>query len=84
MEELSKDQIKELLATERGRGPKVDLTTIRDISSWFKLNAILREEGCDNPNCTDPRTSPDRGRNVVVLIKGQHMCRYCFLEGWLL
>ena len=25
----------------------------------------------------------DRGKDVTVEVKGKHMCRYCFLDGWL-
>jgi hypothetical protein len=79
---ISRDAIKALLATTRSR-VKVDPTETRDITTWFQLNHHSREEGCENPDCTDPRKPDDRGRKIVVSVKGQMMCRFCFLAGWL-
>jgi hypothetical protein len=79
---LSQDAIKALLSTQRS-AKKVDPTETRDISTWFTLNHHSREEECDNPNCTDPRDPDDKGRKIVVSVKGQMCCRYCYLAGWL-
>lgn len=40
---------------------------------------------CWNPNCEDHKRdkATDRGTNVVVEVKGQYICRYCFLAGYL-
>jgi|SRR5215831_2557769 len=67
----------------RGRKPKVDVDN-RHITVWMKLNHTIRLEGCDNPDCNDPRITGDRGRNVVSQIHDKYMCRYCFLEGYML
>lgn len=85
---LTNDKIAELLTkTSTGRGPKGPVTEPRIPDVWFKLHAVIREEGCDNPECEDPRTKPEQGKtngtNIVVVIKEKHMCRYCFLAGWL-
>lgn len=78
---ISEDAVKALLASTRQS--KVDPTETRDISTWFTLNHHSREEECDNPDCIDTRKKGDRGRKIVVKVKGQFMCRYCFLDGWL-
>lgn len=75
-------------------------TNVRDIATWFALAPKTRSEveqgnavdmKCDNPNCVDPRPgqiSALTGKTIkhqfVVDINGQHVCRYCFLDGWLL
>jgi hypothetical protein len=84
--------------TRRVRGPKVDLTAIREINIWMKLPHHIcmpdcehrtlegnKSEGkaCWNPNCVDPRPPTDRGSNIVAQVRGQYVCRYCFLGGWL-
>jgi hypothetical protein len=80
---LNMDQIASIMSQSKGRGPTADPTEPRESVIWFKLDHIIREEGCDNPNCEDIRPSEDRGVNIVAKIKGKHMCRICFLGGWL-
>lgn len=72
----------ELNKPKGGRGPKQDPTEPRISVVWFRLPTKLSVK-CDNPNCTDPRPVNDKGRNVTVEVKGQRVCRYCFLGGWL-
>ena len=39
---------------------------------------------CWNPDCLDHTRKPDdRGMNMIVEVKGQWICRYCFLGGYL-
>lgn len=82
-----------------GGRTKADPTEPREVNVWFKLphhlctsdcehrtneNKQSREEkACWNPECADPRSEDDRGANVVAEIKGQWVCRYCFLAGYL-
>lgn len=80
---LDMDQIAAALTSGRSRGPKKDPTEPRETGTWFKLNHVMREEGCENPNCEDPRDKTDTGTRAVALIKDKYMCRYCFLAGWL-
>lgn len=87
--------IKELLATpKRGGGNRsgnarnkaANTLEPRDYATWYnpKLQLQIREEGCSNPNCKDPRPhATDYGTNIVAEFKGEFMCRYCFLDGWL-
>jgi len=77
------------------RGPKQENTSIRETNYWFKLDHHLCLPECEhraqsptgracwNPDCVDTRPSTDRGINIVYMIKGKMMCRYCFLSGWL-
>ncbi len=105
MSALNDDMIAQLLKedaeaaanpTTRGpHGPKIDLTTIREIPVWMKLNHHLCTPDCEhraqhtgdracwNPNCMDTRNPDDRGTNIVVLVKEQWICRYCFLGDYL-
>jgi hypothetical protein len=81
--ELTSDAIADLLvapSTGRKKGP---VTEPRIPDVWFKLNHHIREEGCDNEECADPRPRTNKGVNIVAEIKGKMMCRYCFLGGWL-
>lgn len=81
---LTNDQIASILANDKSRKAKKDPTEPRIIDTWFNLkNHRIREEGCDNPDCVDPRAEKTRGVNVVTEIQGKFMCRYCFLAGWL-
>lgn len=81
-----------------GGGTKVDQTEVREINVWFKLNHHLCGPDCEhraksptedhaacwNPNCVDTRDkTKDRGTSIVVLVKDQYICRYCFLSGYL-
>ena len=91
MPEISLDKIQALLkedaAKSRGGGGrrKVDPTTVRTLQSWMKLNRRIKEDGCDNPNCIDPRPKTDKGTSIVVFVKeDKAICRYCFLDGYLL
>ena len=89
-----------LAKPKRKKGKAGPDTNIRTIETWFALAPRVRDanvEGrkldatCDNPNCVDPRpgsisplTNEIIKHQFVVEIKGQQMCRYCFLDGWLL
>lgn len=82
----------------RGGGPRVDITLTRDLPTWYKLNHHFclsgchhREErphdgprACWNPNCVDPRDPGDKGTQALAEVKGQMICRFCFLDGYLL
>lgn len=88
---LTKEQIAELMALpkRRGGGGKrksgID-TSVRDHQTWFNLAQKMVDEEtrelivCENPDCGDPR---EGGGIIVTLINGKYMCRYCFLNGWL-
>lgn len=78
---LTPDQIRSLLSNTRS--PKGLSTEPREISVWYKQDHILRPEGCSNPNCADPRPHHDVGRQIVIKLGDEHMCRFCFLDGWL-
>jgi len=94
---LSDDKIRELLAKKNkprstggrtGTGTKKIDPNDRSYLAWFALNhSMLDSETnerthCSNPDCIDPR--PKEHGQIVVEVKGQKMCRYCFIEGWLL
>ena len=66
-----------------GKRTKADPTEVRELKVWFKLSHHIKEDGCDNPECVDPRPRGDKGTSVVVEVKGKSMCRYCFINGWL-
>jgi hypothetical protein len=61
----------------------------RSYKAWFALSQeIINKETnepmrCENPSCVDPRP-PVHGGQFVVEVNGKLMCRYCFVEGWLL
>ena len=95
---LSPEEIQKLLAMPqtRARTKKagVNLASVesRDFQTWFKLQHRLQDyatgEGmkCDNPNCNDPRvdrTSDTPVMQSIAMVCGQRMCRFCFLDGWL-
>lgn len=80
---LTQEEMAAALTSGRSRGPRKDPTEPRETGTWFKLNHTMREEGCENPQCEDPRDADDVGRKAVALIKEKYMCRYCFLSGWL-
>jgi hypothetical protein len=85
---LDMDTINKLLARpEQKRGPrqKKDVTEPREYKTWWGLRHVIREEGCDNPDCVDPRPKLNaNGKpNVTAEIKGKWLCRYCFLDGYL-
>jgi len=79
---------------------KEDITLNRDIRVWMKLshhfctpdcehrtasnNSSDGKRACWNPNCVDPRPTDDRGICAVAQVAGVYMCRFCFLDGWLL
>lgn len=81
-----------------GRGTKPDPTLVRDVVTWLKLNHhfCMKEcehrslpgnttgKACWNPNCVDPRLADDVGTNMVSPVRDQWICRYCFLDGYLL
>lgn len=81
------------------RGPRVDPTADRTIKTWFKLNhhmcgtdcehrqadGNVNHRACWNPDCSDPRDSDNpNSLRIVVEVKGQWICRYCFLTNYLL
>lgn len=69
------------------KGKKVDVND-RSYQAWFALNHMLIDHEtnemlfCDNPDCIDPRDKV-YGQTVVD-INGSKICRFCFVEGWLL
>ncbi len=83
---LSDDQIKALLTSEpKAKGPT---TEPRTIDVFYKLDHLMIDSGCENPNCADPRDHGDLGRKIVVNIpqalgNDTRICRFCFLEGYL-
>ena len=71
-----------LLASARA-SQKPDPTLTRDVTTWFRLNHHRKEDGCDNPDCSDPRPPTDKGRMIIIYLKGNKACcRFCFLAGW--
>jgi len=89
---LTPEQAKALLIEDAnksrgGRGgsrTKADPTQVRTIQVWFKLNHHISEEGCQNPDCNDPRPLKGVKVDIVADVKGKRICRYCFLDGYLL
>src|SRR5215831_2113446 len=79
--------------------PRVDPTEERTVNVWFKLNHHICLPDCEhramnpnsdgracwNPDCLDSTRQPgvDRGVNLVALVKGKWICRYCYLGGYL-
>lgn len=83
-EKLSAEKLADILSNSRTRGPKTDPTEPREYTTWFRLNHVIKEAGCENPDCEDPREKlTDKGTNIVAHVKGKYMCRYCFLAGWM-
>jgi len=87
---LTPEQAKALLIEDAnkprrtgGGRTKADPTEVREIAVWFKLSHHISETGCSNPNCVDPRPPTDKGTKIVTEVKGQMICRYCFLDGYL-
>jgi|SRR5215471_14477695 len=70
--------------TPRGARSKANLND-RSYQAWFKHDHILIKEKepvfCDNPDCIDVRDK--KYGQVVVDLNGTKMCRFCFIEGWL-
>jgi hypothetical protein len=82
-EKLNADQIAMIMASGR-QTKKADPTEPRNATTWFRLNHRILEEGCQNPDCADPRNKDsDRATNIVAEVKGKLICRYCFLDGYL-
>jgi len=80
---LSAEEAKFLLST-RAKGKGGPPTEPRTLAVWFKLDHVLWDDGCSNPNCVDntrPRSDP--GRRIVIKLDGEYVCRECFLHGWL-
>jgi hypothetical protein len=52
--------------------------------TWDKQEGHVGN-ACWNPNCEDHTRNKetDRGTNIVVEVKGQFICRYCYLAGYL-
>ena len=94
---LSPDQIKALLAVpaKKPRSKKTIDDSVRDHKTWFALKPKIHDDNlvdfkCDNPNCLDTRPAVvtamgnEIKKQYVVNVNGHNMCRYCFLDGWLL
>lgn len=95
---LTPEQIKRILTKPTRKSgakkSKID-NSVRDVTTWFALSAIIRDSmgndlKCDNPECVDPRpgkisplTHEEIRHQFVVEINGRQCCRYCFLDGWL-
>ncbi len=77
MSGLDLETIGKLLAQDKQqtRTPrqKKDVTEPREYATWWRLRTRIREEGCENPNCNDPRPGTDKGTNIVYQIKGKYM-----------
>lgn len=88
---LSAEEIQNLLNLPqkqrgKGKGGKEIDTSDRSVVVWFKLMHKMLDDDdpnepakCDNPNCQDTRPA-----HMVAEVGGKNMCRYCFLDGWLL
>lgn len=79
MEELSEEELEAVLKAPqpKTRKPKNVERTYR---SWF-YDVRTQLGVCDNPNCPD-----DRGKPQVMVWttpSGLDMCRFCWLDGWL-
>lgn len=90
---LTPEQIKALLAKpvkRARRGKKGPDPSVRDYATWFALKPISGDTRCENSNCVDPRPArlTAMGNEIkyqsLVEINGVKMCRYCFLNGWML
>lgn len=92
---LSAEDVERLLKLpSRGGGGRKKSgpdTSVRDFQTWFKLATKMVDEDtkelipCANPDCQDPRHLAGEGQGIVCAeVNGQYMCRYCFLDGWLL
>lgn len=98
-DEINKLLQQEAERPARGQSKKLELLENRIINNWFKLNHHLCTKDCEhreqapqgsegracwNPNCKDNVRKPtDRGAQIVVEVKGQWICRYCYLDGYL-
>lgn len=97
MSPLDPERVKQLLAKKnaprapRGTGTKSKKVNPNDRShqAWFAMNHMLLDMEvtsdplfCENPDCQDPRDKTHG--QVVVRVGNTLMCRYCFIEGWLL
>ena|SRR5215831_843327 len=95
---LDKSRIREIMAKKEAKktratgprtssGKKLDPND-RSYQAWFALNHMMIDHEtngmlfCDNENCLDPRDK--QYGQTVVEINGRKMCRFCFVEGWLL
>jgi hypothetical protein len=95
---IDPEKIKALLAqpVKKRGGKKVIDTSVRSYQTWFALGPKTRSEDglsdleCQNDNCVDPRpaTISALGNKIkhqyVVNINGVLICRFCFLDGYLL
>jgi len=73
-------------------------TSVRDIQTWLALAPQSRDMNreqpdlrCENPNCVDPRPpkisaldGSEIKHHFCVQIDNIYICRYCFLDGYLL
>lgn len=79
MKELSDEELEEVLKAPQPKGRKSKKIG-RSYHSWFY--DVRTELGtCDNPDCTD-----DRIKSQVFVWtheSGLNMCRFCWLENWL-
>ncbi len=87
MAELTAKEIEALLAGQSKRGGRKDTTEPRTLDNWWKQEHHFidhknnPELKCMNAACTDPRG--DDAALILVTIKGQLICRFCFLGGYL-
>lgn len=82
---ISDAEIKAILTSQpKEKGP---VTEPRTIENFYRLNHILDQHGCSNPNCVDPRPREDMGRKIVVAVSTpqgeKRICRHCFLQKYL-
>lgn len=86
---LDNDQIEALLkkpekAPPRSRKKSNNYTrrSTRTYTVWFTLEHRLGI--CANPDCSDPRPMRTKDGNAMVVSVGEvTMCRYCFLDGFM-
>lgn len=85
--QLSPQQIADLLAGVGKRGGTKDTTEPRTFENWFKQDLIFvhrkdnPELKCMNDLCLDPRA--EDAVIVLIHIKNRLMCRFCFLDGYM-
>lgn len=80
MEEISPEELDAVLQAPQPKARKTK-NIERTYRSWF-YDVRTELGSCDNPNCSDPRD-----KSTVMVWEhpsGQRMCRYCWLDGWLI
>ena len=85
--EAAKQKKSRASGSRTSSGRKLDPND-RSYQAWFSLNHMMIDHDtnemlwCENENCSDPREK-EHGQTVVE-VNGRKMCRFCFVEGWLL